>query len=1801
MNLYQDIKERLVAKGIPPEQIAFIHDATDDAKKAKLFSKVRSGQVRVIFGSTGKMGVGTNAQKRLIAMHHLDAPWKPAEVEQRDGRIVRQGNLNPKVNVLRYVTRRSFDAFMWQKLDTKSKFIGQVLSGARGSRTAEDVDSPLPEAAEMKAAASGDPRIMEHAELERVVRSLAAQRRSFESTRAAADWQLHNAKQSIAHNEAQLPNASADAAMVQDLSADKFKAEVEGQEITERREFGKAIIDRILSAPLGYSRKVFTLGKMSGFDVMADVQGQFRDGKTYPYALLSLKGKAGYGATSDVVITDQTDPISIARRYENILNGIRWNPERIERSLKDERANAEKLQKTLGEPWSKEKEFAAAKAKLNALTAELKAPQTKSPEGMPNLAATSGETGGASQTSPSEAPPGTQPLPASQVSTEPPAEPSTMRETPPSIFPAASTLRFSGSLGAIDPASKKYILQGSNDIKALRDAAVENQARFEQGLKTLAADNPLVHFVSSRVKDMTGLVDKVEAKGRPPNTISDYLGARMAVDTPDALRRFADKLHASGGVIEADNFLDPGKHGYRAYHLQVALGDGTSAELQLVPRPIAAVMDDAHALRQPIKRILDQTHASPEDMAKAKDVMAQQRVLFDDAWAKRPDWQNHGFAESKRPFGREALGIGPRLTFPPAGALIPQPGTPIARQAQAHVLARGKENGNEHLVAIDDKGKIVKQIGGHEKFVELPPDVVEHLVKPDTSIVVHHNHPKDSTLSDADISMLGMPGLHAVWAHGSEGTVSRAALTKFGRSLLGPNVAHNVNSLSTITNGVSYGYLFDPLKEALDRGLITKWRANKLLAYATNEVLRRAGLIDYHTNDRFEGEIASLNLDPVIDHATRELVRSIPNAYTQKPAHGEDGRRAGSVYRHPGDVGTAFERATEAPGRNDQQAVVNPKRGVRDRGQEAPAQLSLGFAEQKGPFGAAGAQLRPTPPRPLTGALATNRTIKQFKNFWASTFQPELFTDRALEADPLFARYKARQSQEKDAVIAQSEAEWNYWNKRSDAERIRFLDDVETASFGNVPPDKTQAGMARRYRRMLDQNREEEKRYGSQAAYVEDYMPHIWEKPEEWSAFSETRSAQVGPTWFQKKRSIDYITDGLAAGLKLKYTNPVDLIVHRLLSGVDMRQRMDLLYKLKEMGLAWEGTQGGDQLVKRGWRAINAPDRKQWVIAPDVQLLWKNGVEAKGLWQAEHLGGSTFRGWMAIKNAWVPIKLALSAFHPLHVMHIDQANSLALAWDKLAKNHDLPEAMKSFGEGIATIPTAGMIHYRRGAQARAAWAKRPGQQTPEEKAIVALMTDGGFVPQLSEQLKIAAKRQLAEAFQKIKRGEGNVTEWRRFMSALARRPIEKMQGAIFEKWIPALKAAAYLNQAAALMARHPEYLSDDTSRRIALRAIAKSIDNRYGEMNYGTMFWNRTLKDAGIASFLSLGWNAGFVREFGGAAMEAVTRPAGLLPPFKPSMGRKVAREATNKIAFVAAYVTTAAAIMGLINYMFTGEAPHGMDYIFPRIGGLNPDGSPRRVTNMTYLREVPMLMKHVAAHGGSIIGGTADMIWNKMMIAPFAELLHNKDYYGFNIYDENAPLYKQIWQAFKKEYGEQFSPMSISGAQHAAEISGHPFPSFSETLQHPERLGEAITSKGVGMSLLGFNPAPAYVEKSAIQNRIGYLYDEHVAPSSKPEIEGEKFQAKMSARTAIMVARQNKDSAALNEAYQRGKEAGLSQDYMNKLGREGTDIYLFSRLPQPDQVSILKQATPDERNRYWQKASTKTKQELNQQLRLPQ
>ena len=245
-NVYEDIRDKLVAKGVPADEIAFIHDANTETRKAELFAKVRSGQVRFLLGSTAKMGAGTNVQDKLIALHHLDVPWRPSDIEQQEGRILRQGNTNPKVKIFRYVTEGTFDSYSWQLIENKQKFIGQIMTSKSPVRSCEDVDEAALSYAEVKALATGNPYIKEKMDLDIQVSKLKLMKANHTSQRYRLEDNItQHYPQQIARLSERIEGFKADIAQYEvKKPADKeeFLMTVGGKEYTDRKEAGTALI-----------------------------------------------------------------------------------------------------------------------------------------------------------------------------------------------------------------------------------------------------------------------------------------------------------------------------------------------------------------------------------------------------------------------------------------------------------------------------------------------------------------------------------------------------------------------------------------------------------------------------------------------------------------------------------------------------------------------------------------------------------------------------------------------------------------------------------------------------------------------------------------------------------------------------------------------------------------------------------------------------------------------------------------------------------------------------------------------------------------------------------------------------------------------------------------------------------------------------------------------------------------------------------------------------------------------------------------------------------------------------------------------------------------------------------------------------------------------------------------------------------------------------------------------------------------------------------------------------------------------
>ncbi len=355
-NVYDDIRRKLEEKGVPKNEIAFIHEANTELRKAELFSKVRNGDVRFLLGSTPKMGAGTNVQDKLIALHHLDVFWRPSDIEQQEGRILRQGNQNPRVKIFRYVTEGTFDSYSWQVIENKQKFIGQIMTSKSPVRSCEDIDESALSYAEVKALATGNPYIKEKMDLDIQVSKL----KLLKANHASQIYRLEDNitkhyPQRIAVLTERVQGTQQDMIRLQqNLPADKeiFRVEVGGSVYTDKKEAGTAIIN--MCRQIKSFQDPVVVGTYLGFDMAISFDGF---GQRF---IMNLRGASSHKLELG------PDPLGNIIRMNHALELMPKQLEEIRTSLDTTKRQMESAKQEVTKPFAQEQEL---KEKLDRLTA----------------------------------------------------------------------------------------------------------------------------------------------------------------------------------------------------------------------------------------------------------------------------------------------------------------------------------------------------------------------------------------------------------------------------------------------------------------------------------------------------------------------------------------------------------------------------------------------------------------------------------------------------------------------------------------------------------------------------------------------------------------------------------------------------------------------------------------------------------------------------------------------------------------------------------------------------------------------------------------------------------------------------------------------------------------------------------------------------------------------------------------------------------------------------------------------------------------------------------------------------------------------------------------------------------------------------------------------------------------------------------------------------------------------------------------------------------------------------------------
>ena len=356
-NVYDDLKKKLLDKGIPESEIAYIHDAKTEAAKKELFGKVRSGEVRVLIGSTQKMGAGTNAQRKLIALHHMDCPWRPSDLQQREGRIIRQGNENPKVDIYTYVTENTFDSYLYQLVEGKQKFIGQIMTSKSPVRSAEDIDETALSYAEIKALCSGNPQIKEKMDLDIEVQKLKLLRSNHMSQRyALEDKLIHSFPMQIASTRQMIDGLRSDMVLLKENThpnEDGFSPMmIDGRTFTEKKAAGTALLDACNTmtgtgpVPLGSYRGFQMTLCFDSFEKLFKISLQG-----------ALTYKVGLGP----------DVFGNIQRMENLLESMPTRQIESKEKLKNLEIQVENAKQEVAKPFPRESELKEKSARLDQL------------------------------------------------------------------------------------------------------------------------------------------------------------------------------------------------------------------------------------------------------------------------------------------------------------------------------------------------------------------------------------------------------------------------------------------------------------------------------------------------------------------------------------------------------------------------------------------------------------------------------------------------------------------------------------------------------------------------------------------------------------------------------------------------------------------------------------------------------------------------------------------------------------------------------------------------------------------------------------------------------------------------------------------------------------------------------------------------------------------------------------------------------------------------------------------------------------------------------------------------------------------------------------------------------------------------------------------------------------------------------------------------------------------------------------------------------------------------------------------
>lgn len=811
----------------------------------------------------------------------------------------------------------------------------------------------------------------------------------------------------------------------------------------------------------------------------------------------------------------------------------------------------------------------------------------------------------------------------------------------------------------------------------------------------------------------------------------------------------------------------------------------------------------------------------------------------------------------------------------------------------------------------------------------------------------------------------------------------------------------------------------------------------------------------------------------------------------------------------------------------------------------------------------------------IPGVLIAKGKMEQIYTSYIETFNPEAKGPAARTAGSAIAQNFFDQAHREHMVWEQGRERRRYWQKMGEVPSMQFIHDVEK---GKPLPNLMQERARQTYKRWAEAIFKQDMKTGFTYDPVDHYMPHLFKDADGVLRFMQKR---YGNKWadprFIKERGYDLYKEAMEAGFTPKFTNPEEIMQARQHASDIAALRTGLLADLEFKGVAVKAIKGADR-PPAGFspNSRRSPTGQRYWVMEELDPLMHNAFDSKSLWQAQGLKGEAFRGWMELKNIVVPIKLALSAFHPMHVLHIDASASLTRETKLLGAGGQ--GAVGRLGRFI--IQAASNFPYTPGSLYRSLWdnprtgypilrvfqGKRDfASLSDADKVAYSQLAETGLVPTRPKEETSSSMQRMKDSFNK---GE--------FVKATFHFPfamLASLSHPVYNLWIPSLKIASVLKDMKVWRELNPDHTPQQ--RQEAGRRAAKIVEARYGEMNYNSMFMNKVYKDIGVATNLSLGWNIGLLDQYVGGSIDlgrSVVEPG--------SLKAKLASGLLDRPIFASYYIGSALMLGGLMHFYFTGKKPNQLiDYTHPESGEKDQYGKPIRLNTMWYTREFEGLYKHMQQQG--VVPGLEDFVVNKGsgLVEMTKSSLTGVDSLGQDIRDPEAPAYKQFEQTLAYELGD-IEAISLKAINLAP---------------------DANQAKMRGLAVAGFNPAGKYISNTVIEGQISDAYNKYVRPKETP------FKAvEMRKDTKELRELFTKDDPKYDEKLEAtikkydldDKDVHKMEKLFNSPKEQEFDpsVFMFSHLPWEIQKPLLDKMSQEERDNYLQHLSKQKKRKYERE-----